>query len=479
MRDVEDVQYVQAVQSVNDLNDLNDLNFFSELPTKTMELKGKKVLVLGLARTGRETVRFLVQQAAEVVVSDCKGEQELKTEVEALAGLPIRFFLGGEETTWLDEIDALIPSPGVPAGNALLREAAKRGVEILSEIELAYRFLRVPLVAITGTNGKSTTTTIIGEIFKSHGFETFVGGNIGVPLISFVGGNWEWGVVEVSSFQLEWVEQFRPRIAVLLNVTEDHLDRYEDFASYCRAKERIFAAQKKGDIAVLNRDDPSVWPMREGLRARAISFGWAQVDEGVYATPGEIIWRSGSQEERFSLSKVKIQGVHNVDNLMAAVAVAKAVGVPAKTIQKVMEEFPGLEHRLEFVREKDGVRYFNDSKGTNVGAVLKSLMSFSAPVILLAGGVDKGGDYSVLEAEMKRKVKKLILFGAAKEKIRAALGHVAEAVVVENLEAAVRDAAKNARPGDVVLLSPACSSFDMFQNYAERGRAFKALVQSL
>lgn len=444
-----------------------------------MELKGKRVMVLGLARTGSETARFLVRQGAEVQVSDCRKETELQKEKEALSGLPIRYLLGGEEKNWLDGVDLLIPSPGVPAENPLLREAAKREIEILSEIELACRFLRIPLVAITGTNGKSTTTTLIGEMLKAKGLKSFVGGNIGEPLIGFVGDDWDWGVVEVSSFQLEWVEKFRPRIAVLLNLTEDHLDRYADFASYCEAKERIFRAQTDEDIAVLNRDDPLVWSIRQRIRPRVISFGWSEVREGVYATPREIVWRSENQEERFSLSGVKIHGVHNVENLMAAVAVAKSIPVPAEIVQRVMERFLGLEHRLEFVREKNGIRFYNDSKGTNVGAVVKSLASFSAPVILIAGGIDKGGDYGILADEVRRKVKKLILFGAAKEKIHRALAHLTETALVTALEAAVQEAYQSSRPGDIVLLSPACSSFDMFQNYAERGKVFKTLVQNL
>lgn len=444
-----------------------------------MELKGKRVMVLGLGRTGKETARFLVHQGAEVRVSDCRGREELQMEVRAISDLPLRFFLGGEDIDWLEGVDLLVPSPGVPAENPLMREARKRGIEVLSEIELACRFLSVPLVVVTGTNGKSTTTTLVGEMLKAQGIRAFVGGNIGAPLIGFVGGDWEWGVVEVSSFQLEWVERFRPKIAVLTNVTEDHLDRYANFAAYLGAKRRIFQTQEETDVAVLNRDDPLVWSMRQGLRARVISFGWGEVEDGVFAGANEIVWRRGGEAERFPLAKAEIHGVHNVENLMAAVAVAKTVGLPTPPIQRVIEGFPGLEHRLEFVRDKDGVRFYNDSKGTNVGAVVKSLMSFSAPVILLAGGVDKGGDYGILAAEVEAKVKKLILFGAARQKIRAALGHRVDTVMVESLEAAVREAARCARPGDVVLLSPACSSFDMFRNYAERGRAFKALVETL
>ncbi len=442
-------------------------------------MKEKKVMVLGLARTGLETARFLVRQGAEVLVSDRKRPVELGKEVEALSGLPVRFFLGGEERSWLDGVELLVASPGVPPENPLLREAARRGIGIWSEIELASRFLRAPLVAITGTNGKSTTTALVGELLRAHGLRVFVGGNIGAPLIGFVRESWDWGVVEVSSFQLEWIERFRPRIAVLLNLTEDHLDRYADFASYCAAKERVFQAQDAEDMAVLNRDDELVWPMRKRIRAKSTSFGWEEVCQGIFATSDEIIWRGENSEEHFPLSRIKIRGVHNMENLMAAVAVAELIGIPGETIQKEIEAFPGLEHRLEFVREVRGVRFYNDSKGTNVGAVVKSLASFSGPVVLLAGGVDKRGSYRILEDAVKRKVRKLVLFGEAKEIIRRALGHLTETEVVESLESAVQAAYRSARPGDIVLLSPACSSFDMFQNYAERGKAFKALVHDL
>ena len=436
-------------------------------------------MVLGLARTGRETARFLVDHGAEVVVSDCRGEKELHTEIQSLAGMPIHYLLGGEESEWVEGIETLVPSPGVPSNNPLLQEASRHGVDIISEIELAYGFLRSPLVVITGTNGKSTTTTLIGEVLKNAGIKAFVGGNIGAPLISFVSEDWDWGVVEVSSFQLEWVNQFRPRIAVLLNLSENHLDRYKNFSSYCAVKGRIFSAQGQDDIAILNRGDARVWELREQISARVVSFGWDEVDKGIFATGQEIIWRGDDLEERFPLSGVKVQGIHNVENLMAVVAVAKTIGVPARFIQIAMDAFPGIEHRHEFVSEKDGIRFYNDSKGTNVGAVFKSLASFSSPVILLAGGIDKGGDYRVLESEVKAKVKTLILFGSAKGIIHSSLGHLTDTVVVDSLEAAVREAQRHATPGDTVLLSPACSSFDMFENYEERGRVFKDLVHRL
>jgi len=443
------------------------------------DLTGKRVLVIGLARTGRECARFLAGRGASVSVSDLRGAAELRAEMATLASLPIHYHLGGEQTSWLDGVDGVIPSPGVPMENSLLKEAVARKIPVLSEIELAYRFFRAPLVAITGTNGKSTTTSLIGAMFKADGRKTFLGGNLGLPFIGAVLQDWDWGVVEISSFQLEWVERFRPRIALHLNLVEDHLDRYPSFTDYCRAKERIFAAQTKDDVAILNRDDPLVWRLSRRVKAQVVSFGFAEVAAGVFASGDQIVWRSGTDEERFSLVKVKIQGVHNVENLMAAIAAAKCAGVSRRAIENTLEEFPGLEHRLEFVRERVGVRYYNDSKGTNVGAVVKSLASFAAPVILLAGGVDKGGDYAPLAPGMTGKVRRLVLFGAAKQVIAEALGRLTETVIVDDLEAAVRDAAAHARPGDVVLLSPACSSFDQFANYAERGRVFKRLVQAL
>jgi UDP-N-acetylmuramoylalanine--D-glutamate ligase len=444
-----------------------------------MDLRGKKVMVLGLARTGRATARFLAQQGAVVLVSDLRPALDLNPELNALAGLPIQYHLGGEDLNWLEDLDMIVPSPGVPTNNLLLQEAGQRGVEIISEIELAYRSLSLPLIAVTGTNGKSTTTTLIGEILKANGTKTFVGGNLGMPLIGCGADNWDWGVVEVSSFQLEWVRSFRPRIAVLLNISEDHLDRYPDLAAYADAKQRIFAAQNEQDIAILNRDDSRVWAMRQQLRSQVVSIGFCEVPNGVFAERDAIVWRDGRGEEKFSLAAVKIKGVHNVENVMAAIAATKAVGVGHDVIQKTLESFPGLEHRLEFVREKDGVRYFNDSKGTNVGAVEKSLASFSEPVILIAGGVDKGGDYGPLQNCIRQRVRRLVLFGAAKDIIAEALGQLTETVIVTDLAAAVGDAAAHAQPGDIVLLSPACSSFDMFRNYAERGKAFKDLVRAL
>lgn len=414
-----------------------------------------------------------------MVAVDSRTPAQLGEPVQELLRSSVRFEFGAEKLEWLEGVDSLVASPGVPPSNPLIRNAAERGIEVLSEIELAYRFLEVPLVAITGTNGKSTTTHLVGEILAEAGIRSFVGGNVGTPLIEFVGGSWDWGVVEVSSFQLERVREFRPRIALLLNLTEDHLDRYHDFAAYGEAKARLFAAQRNTDVGVLNRDDPLVWSLREKIPGLVFSFGWSEVDEGVFATEDEILWRGGHEEERFSTARVKIKGVHNVENLMAGIAASKAVGVAAPVIQRVIERFAGLEHRLEFVREIQNVRYYNDSKATNVGAVEKSIASFSSPIVWIAGGVDKQGSYDALKPLVRDKVKKLIVFGAARERIRSEFASLTDTALVGDLKAAVREAREAAREGDVVLLSPACSSFDMFENYMERGRAFKTLVMDL
>ena len=446
-----------------------------------MEVEGKRILVLGLARTGLAAARFLAARGARVVGADARAEDRMSQAKDELSRLPVpaACHFGPERTAWLDGVDAVVPSPGVPRDNPLLVEAVDREIEVLSEIELAARFSRTPMVAITGTNGKTTTTRLVAAVLEAAGLRVFAGGNIGRPLIEYVDGDWDWGVVEVSSFQLEWVRDFRPRVALYLNLSEDHLDRYDGLSSYGAAKARIFAAQQPGDLAVLNRDDPWVWGLRDGLDARVVSFGWSRAEEGAFATADAIVWHGGGAEERFPLSDVRLRGVHNVENVMAAVCAAKAVGVEGRHIRAATRRFPGVEHRLEFVREVAGARYFNDSKGTNVGAVRKSLASFDSPIVLIAGGVDKGGGYGGLAPLVRERVRKLILLGASAELMKEALGALTDTLVVTDLGEAVREARAAAHAGDVVLLSPACSSFDMFENYAERGRAFKELVQAL
>ncbi len=444
-----------------------------------MDLRDKRIMVLGLARTGLAVARFLAARGARVVAVDAREEDRMGQARSELSRLPATCHFGPEQPGWLDGVDAVVPSPGVPRGNPLLVDSLRRGIEVLSEIELAARFSSTPMVAVTGTNGKTTTTRLLAGILEAAGLRVFAGGNIGSPLIEYVDGDWDWGVVEVSSFQLEWVRDFRPRVALFLNLSEDHLDRYDGLSSYGAAKARIFAAQHAGDVAVLNRDDPWVWGLRSGLGSRVVSFGWAEAEPGAFVAGEDIVWRGDGAEERFPLRDVRLRGVHNIENVMAAVCAARAVGVDARYIRKAARRFPGVEHRLEFVRELDGVRYYNDSKGTNVGAVRKSLASFDEPVVLIAGGVHKGGSYRVLEPLVRERVRKLILLGASRELMKEELGASTDTVVVKDYREAVRQARAVARPGDVVLLSPACSSFDMFENYAERGRAFKELVRAL
>lgn len=447
-----------------------------------MELKNKNIVVVGLARTGASVARFLCRSGAKVTVSDSKGRETLAKFVDALQGLPIEFEFGrhGEET--FRSADLIVVSPGVPMDIAPLKLAASCGIPIISEIELAASFIDAPLAAITGTNGKTTTTTLAGEIFTGCGFSTFVGGNIGKPLIDLVtsGERVQRVVAEISSFQLEGIVNFHPKVAVLLNLTEDHLDRYSSFQEYIDAKLRIFANQTSEDFAVLNIDDPLVAGCSGRTAARIVPMSRLSVlEEGIFCRDNVITFKMDGRVERFPTEAFKLRGVHNIDNCMAALATALLMGCDAAKARTVVENFTGLPHRMELVSTVNGVPYYNDSKGTNVGSVVKSLESFPGNIILIAGGKDKGGEYTPLAGLVKERVKVLVLLGEAKERIRSALGHLADTVTVGSLEEAVREAHRLARPGDVVLFSPACSSYDMFRNYEERGDCFAAAVRAL
>jgi UDP-N-acetylmuramoylalanine--D-glutamate ligase len=444
------------------------------IPELTRDLP---VLVIGLARTGVAVTRFLAERGARVRAVDRRPIGELGPEVEKLRSIA-ELRLGAEDSAALDGMALVVPSPGVPADGPLLAAAVARHMPIASELELAARHLDVPLLAVTGTNGKSTTTTLLGEMLRAGGRKTFVGGNLGTPLVSAIGAGDEAAVVEVSSFQLEWVDRFRPHVGVFLNLTDDHLDRYADLDAYGAAKLRMFARQDATDTVVLNGGDPWLRRHAGAFRARTLWFG---AGEGVAIRDDEaaIRLRLGGAEEVYPLARVALVGAHNRENMMAAIAAARAFGVPTDRVQAVLESFRGLEHRLELVRELHGVRWVNDSKGTNAGAVIKSLESFPGNVILLAGGIEKGGDYGVLRAPVAQRVKQLVLFGAARDMLAATLADAAPVAIVDSLRAAVAAAASHAAPGDVVLLSPGCASFDMFRDYADRGRQFKALVQEL
>ena len=448
-----------------------------------MELQGKKVLVVGLARTGIAAARFLARQGVRLKVSEARAAIEVEAAQKALQDLPVEWEWGGHTLRFFEEVDLIVVSPGVPMDLEPLVQARAKGIPVISEMELAFQFLRHPVIGITGTNGKTTTTTLIGEMLRAAGRKVFVGGNIGNPLIDYVDGSQEeeWIVVEISSFQLEGIVNFRPHISVLLNITEDHLDRYANFQEYIQAKGKIFQNQRKDDYALLNADDPLTFQFAHRIKSQVMLFSSQRaVPVGCFLERDAIVFQGGEgTQERLGLEGLKIRGIHNWENVMAAIGVAKICGCPSEALQKVMGEFPGLEHRLEWVKDIDGVSFFNDSKGTNVGSVVKSLMSFREPILLIAGGKDKGGDYSPLKNIVGTRVKGMVLIGEAKKKMYAALGELTETLQADTLEEAVHWAASKASPGDVVLLSPACSSFDMFENYQERGRRFKAIVQEL
>ncbi len=446
-------------------------------------LAEKQVLIIGARRTGAAVARYLADQGAAVRLSD-RSSAGFADERLRLAEAGIEWCLGREDVALLDGVNLVIPSPGVPRSHELLQAASGRGIEIVAEIELAYRSLSVPLYAVTGTNGKSTTTELLGGMLRRAGRRPFVGGNLGTPLIEAVGTSIDCAVAEVSSFQLEWVNELRPTIGIFLNLTDDHLDRYDSLDEYGAAKARLFRAQPPEDWVVLSREDRWVWQLRERLRGRVVSFGFDEVEYGTFPRNGTIVvrlpeGRRRGRELSLSMARARLRGTHNLENVMAAATAALIAGATPASVQAAIDEFAGLPHRLQLIREKDGVAWVDDSKGTNVGAVVKSLASVEPPVILLAGGVDKGGSYEPLRPLVRQRVKRLLLFGEASDTIRRALGGETETAVVASLEEAVTRAGAMARPGDTVLLSPACSSFDMFRDYAERGERFRTLVEAL
>jgi UDP-N-acetylmuramoylalanine--D-glutamate ligase len=447
-----------------------------------MDLKGKKLLVVGMARTGIATAKFLKARGSIVTTTEAKQEGEMREAIQELKGMDLSTEWGGHQIETFLKQDLIVVSPGVDLSMDPVQRAIRHGIRVISEIELAYHFIDVPILAITGTNGKTTTTLLLGEMLKEGGKRVGVGGNVGEPLILFADGGdrWEVLVVEISSFQLEAIEDFRPRISVLLNITEDHLDRYSSYTDYIEAKVRIFANQNSGDQAILNKDDPIVMQSREKVKARKVMFSMRErPEEGAFSDGRTIFLRLGGRGEEYSLAKTPLKGVHNVENMMAALTAARISGCSKKAVQDVLDRFKGLEHRLEFVREIGGVRFYNDSKGTNVGSVVKSLQSFSEPVILIAGGKDKNGDLSPLKEFVQKQVKHMILLGEAKERMNRDLGGLTDTVMAKTMEEAVSLARQKAKGGEVVLLSPGCSSFDMFKDYKERGKVFKEAVFKL
>ena len=446
------------------------------------DLSGRRVLVLGIGVTGIAVTKFLAARGARVCVQDDASETEIATAIAAVRPVAEEIRTGGRR--WDDPrgFDLVVPSPGVAPYGGTLRAALDTGITVWSEIELAFRFLRIPLVAVTGSNGKSTTTTLIGEMLRAGGKRTFVGGNLGTPLIECAASpqGEEIAVAEVSSFQLEHVNTFSPRIALFLNLCEDHLDRYRSFEEYAGAKARIFARQTATDLLIHNAEDAKVVALVARAAARRRPFSIARsLPEGIFQRNGVLIRREGGTEEQYSLETMQLTGVHNLENVMAAILAAREAGVEPPAIREAMAKFRGLPHRLVHVRDVDGVSYYDDSKATNVGAAVRSIEGFTRPVILIAGGKDKGGDYGPLRAAAARAAKAVVLIGEAAPRIRKELGGVVRTIPADNLADAVARAHEEAEPGDVVLLAPACSSFDMFRSYAERGDLFVRLVKAL
>jgi len=449
-----------------------------------MDLEGKTVLVIGLGRTGTATARFLLDKGARVLAAEEKPISELGDAIAPLQGVPgFEFGIGQGDLDALSRVDLIVPSPGVAPFHPLLAEGARRNMPIVSELELASGYVKKSIIAITGTNGKTTTTTLLGEILARCGKRVFVGGNIGTPLISHVGDSQEedFVVLEVSSFQLQWVSDFHPFIAMLLNVSCDHLDYHASLEEYRAVKERIFARQGRGDLAILNGDDPQLADLAERLPAEHVVLfsSFSKPAEGIFVDGPSLRYRSAGRDETYPVGAIRLKGAHNLENIMAAVVAARTCGCPAERITEAISTFTGIAHRIEFAGTADGVAYYDDSKGTNVDAVYRALQSFDGTVVLLLGGRYKGGDFTVLETLLRERVKAVIVFGEAAGQIEAMIGGTVETQRAGTLREAVGVARRIATPGDTVLLSPGCSSFDEFKNYEERGSVFKDLVREM
>jgi UDP-N-acetylmuramoylalanine--D-glutamate ligase len=447
-----------------------------------MELNGKRALVVGLGKSGVASALFMKAHGARVTVSDTKSGDELRNEIPVLLDHGITVETGGHGDRTFRGQDLIVVSPGVPVDAPPLVQARSLGETVIGEIELASQFLPGPVIAITGSNGKTTTTTLTGEIMAAGGLPVLVGGNIGTPAISLAERAKSETVIvlEVSSFQLETIQTFRPKVAVVLNVTPDHLDRHRTFEIYVDAKARIFENQQDSDFAVLNADDPTCVAMAQRTRARVFWFSrQREVERGAWVRDGYILFRDGTgQREILQVAEISLKGAHNLENVLGAVCAGALMGCAPEKIRHAVHEFKAVEHRLEFVATIGGVDYYNDSKATNVDATIKALESFPANIHLILGGKDKGSDYTVLNDLIRQRVKRIYTIGAAAAKIESQVKG-AEVVHAETLENAIRKAHAVAKSGDVVLLAPACASFDQFKSYEHRGKLFKEIVSGL
>jgi UDP-N-acetylmuramoylalanine--D-glutamate ligase len=463
-----------------------------------MLLKNKNIVVVGLGRTGLAAVRFLHQKGARVLVTDTADESKLGDSVRTLREMGVALELGPHRVTSLQNADLMVVSPGVCHTIEPIAQASARGIPLMSEVELASRFIKEPIVAVTGTNGKTTTTEFLGQMLKNSGISVFVGGNIGNPLIEYVNSAQKKQVVvaEISSFQLDTIDTFRPKVSVLLNITADHLDRYPDFEAYADSKIRVFSNQQADDVAVLNGSDPLIRAKTKEIKCQRLFFPTLQADEQGAVLNGKRIILNLTKFEKsipeirnpkseirnrgyLDIAKFHLLGRHNFENACAASLAALASGATLEGIQKTLDHFKGLAHRLEPVATVKGVHYYNDSKATNVDGVLRALDSFSKPVLLLMGGRDKGSNFSMLQDRIRTHAKELIVMGEAAETIRSALGQLLPTKVAASMQDAVTTAFEDADPEDVVLFSPGCASFDWYSNYAERGDDFRRAVEEI
>lgn len=451
-----------------------------------MKLTDKSVTVLGLSkRTGVATIKFLLQQGANVIASDTKSQTELAAELEFLGSEDVTLDLGGHTPELILESDLIVISPGVPVDIPILERARAKGIEVISEVELAYRFGKAQLLAITGTNGKTTTTSLAGEVFNRSEFNSIVGGNIGRTLIRDLPylNCGDVAIAEISSFQLEGVKQFQPDISLVLNLTPDHIKRHGSFANYVAAKRKLVARQKADDYAVLNYDDPQVREFASATEAEVIFFSQqVSLDRGIFVAEDKIVSNlSGNKEEIIAVDELALQGPHNLENALGVVAMSLLMEVDQEVLATGLRQFSGVEHRIEQVAKVDGVKYINDSKGTNPVAAIKALETFSAPIVLIAGGMDKGSDFTEFAQAAVDKVKAVVLLGETAKQIEAELTKLGFNSIyqVDSIQEAVRQSDELVTTGDIVLLSPACASWDMFSSYKERGNLFKEAVQRL
>jgi UDP-N-acetylmuramoylalanine--D-glutamate ligase len=447
-----------------------------------MELKGKKVLVVGLGKSGLAAALFLRRRGAQVTVSDIRSAEALANDIPSLLEEGINVEAGGHGLLTFRRQDLIVVSPGVPLDTPELTQVRSFGLPVIGELELAARFLKGKTLAITGSNGKTTTTSLVGEILKAAGLPTLVGGNIGVPVVALIDESTDetWSVLEVSSFQLETTEVFRSAIAVILNITPDHLDRHGTFENYALAKERIFAAQKPEDFLVLNADNARAAAAAARSTATVYRFSLeSPVRQGAWVEGGQVMYRSSIDvpaETILPLAGIPLKGQHNVENVLAAVCASRLAGASPQIIRHAVETFRAVEHRLEYVATINGVEFYNDSKATNVDATAKAVAAFPGGIHLILGGKDKNSDYTELAHLLRSRVRAVYTIGAAAAKIESQLRGVVAIHSCETLERAVTTAAAAAHPGEVVLLAPACSSFDQFESYEHRGRIFKELV---